>query len=186
MHDSESSPVKDGVALECLERDPLKMDDALKAHELNIVWTLLKRISEHNLGVLSAPLVRGMKDMFPELTTERINALFVWTIWLSKNSVTGVPDDSKNRGGDSVPLAHPSASVDVSVLETAPKPERDPMPVLVDDPLSSVEAPLDDQATKETVDMLLESFSDSDECNRKAVFGNRMSGRCGRVAQYVS
>ena len=64
--------------------DPMMMDEAIKVRELRIVETLIRRIHEHGLPTLSAPLVSSMKLVFPDLTTERINAMFQWTVRMQR------------------------------------------------------------------------------------------------------
>jgi hypothetical protein len=53
---------------------------------MNIIWTLLAKIKEGNHTSLTASLVRDMKEQFPELSSERIFALFTWTIWMYERS----------------------------------------------------------------------------------------------------
>ena len=72
------NPVKDAA-----EVNIMTMDESIKARELNIISTLLRKIQEIGRPALSAELVSAMKAEFPEMSTERIFALFQWTIWMS-------------------------------------------------------------------------------------------------------
>ena len=72
---------------EIVETDEtLVLDDELKNREMNIIWTLLTKIKEGNQTSLTASMVRDMKKQFPELSSERIFALFTWTIWMYERS----------------------------------------------------------------------------------------------------
>ena len=76
-----------------LDEDVLVMDDFTRTREMNIITLFLKKIEQHNKAALSAPVVREMKMLFPELTTERIHALFMWTMLMfgrtSRTSCSG-------------------------------------------------------------------------------------------------
>ena len=54
--------------------------------EIDIIRTLLTKIKEKNQTFLTASLVREMKELFPELSSERVFALFMWTIWMHERS----------------------------------------------------------------------------------------------------
>ena len=69
---------------ELVEDEPLILDEVKKSHELNIISTLIKKINEIGRSTMSTSLVTAMRAEFPELTPERIFALFEWTVWLSK------------------------------------------------------------------------------------------------------
>ena len=97
-HESEGSTSRDVSESIGLE-EVLEMGEDLKAREMNIVWTLLKKIKEKSQTVLTVPLVCEMKQMFPELTMERIHALFAWTVWMAKRS-----DDTGHPTNVSAPV----------------------------------------------------------------------------------
>ena len=60
------------------------MNESERLRELDIVATLMRTIKDVGRPNLSMKVVNVMKDKFPELTVERINATFQWTVWLSK------------------------------------------------------------------------------------------------------
>ena len=62
----------------------LRMDRETELRELVIIETLMRRINTSAKTTLSWSLVSSMKKDYPELTTERINALFTWTVWMSR------------------------------------------------------------------------------------------------------
>ena len=86
------------------------MDEIVKARELNIVKTSLQKIEECGHATLSAALVTLMKKDFPEMTVMCINALFEWTILLSRWNSEGsrslpaktevIPNSSKEESPD--------------------------------------------------------------------------------------
>ena len=72
------NPVKDAA-----EVDIMAMDESTKVRELNMISTLLRKIQEIGRPTMSEELVSAMKAEYPEVSTERIFALFQWTIWMS-------------------------------------------------------------------------------------------------------
>ena len=74
----------------------------LKDRELNILATFLRKIEQHKKATLSVSLVQEMKALFPEVTTEMLHALFVWTAWMAERATTTL---------DVVPVEHSSTSV---------------------------------------------------------------------------
>ena len=77
----ENEHTSDGFAQ---EPELLRMDQETKLRELTIIETLMRRINASAQTGLSWSLVSSMKRDYPELTTDRINALFVWTVWMSR------------------------------------------------------------------------------------------------------
>ena len=71
-------PVEDAA-----EMNIMAMDESTKVRELNIISTLLRKVREIGQPAMSAELVSAMKSKFPEMSTERIFALFQWTTWMS-------------------------------------------------------------------------------------------------------
>ena len=74
--------------------ETLILDDELKSREMNIIWTLLAKIKEKNQTFLTASLVREMKELFPELSSERVFALFMWTVWMHERSSKSRSDEN--------------------------------------------------------------------------------------------
>ena len=78
------SPTVPDIAKPLVEEEPLVMDELERLRELDIIATLMRTIKEVGRPDISMKLVNAMKAKFPELTVERIYALFQWTVWLSK------------------------------------------------------------------------------------------------------
>ena len=64
--------------------DLVVLDEVKKNHEMQIIATLMRKIQEIGSPCLSSSLVNDMQALFPEVSAERIAALFEWTIWVSR------------------------------------------------------------------------------------------------------
>ena len=104
----------------------LVLDEELKERELSIVWTLLTKIKKKNQTFLTASMVREMKELYPELSAERINALFTWTVWMHEHS-------SKNRSENSlVPVVQVECGDSVAMTFGGEK-AVSPLPAIISD-----------------------------------------------------
>ena len=64
--------------------DLVVLDEVKKNHEKQIIATLMRKIQEIGSPCLSSSLVNDMQASFPEVSAERIAALFEWTICVSR------------------------------------------------------------------------------------------------------
>ena len=63
---------------------PAVLDEVKKNYEMRVIATLVRKIQEIGLIYLSSRLVADMQASFPEVSAERIAALFEWTVWVSR------------------------------------------------------------------------------------------------------
>ena len=63
---------------------PAVLDEDKKNYEMRVIATLMRKIQGIGLTYLSSRLVADMQVLFPEVSAERIAALFEWTVWVSR------------------------------------------------------------------------------------------------------
>ena len=125
------SPVGESEHTSGSAREPelLIVNEEIKFRELAIIETLMRRIDASAQTSLSMSLVSSMKRDFPQLTTERIYAPFVWTVWMSRQRA-GISSSAPQE--DPLPPSEPVAgdsSVPFEGFECIPKvsSEYDPL-----------------------------------------------------------
>ena len=62
---------------------PAVLDEVKKNYEMRVIATLMQKIQEIGLTYLSSRYA-DMQASFPEVSAERIAALFEWTVWVSR------------------------------------------------------------------------------------------------------
>ena len=93
----ERNPDDSGTVKMSTDYTPAVLDEGKKNYEMRVIATLMRKIQEVGLTYLSSRLVADMQVLFPEVSAERIAALFEWTVWVSRlRSGENVDDEISN------------------------------------------------------------------------------------------